>query len=272
MTINLTCPFCNFSKEVPDNAIPARAKRAICPQCHQEFDLQFMPEKQEIGTIQNGFQIENDDTQEESGKGPNRRGAPWEDRSSIGFWQGIYQTFKAILLSPQTLFKTLTFRDGIKEPLAFGLLFGSISSMLGLFWQVLTLPDELNLIGEYASQLGIGFIFVIMMVIVPILVTLGMLFYSAFLHLLLLIVRGGKNGYEATFRVVAYSQAIQLLVLVPFVGVLIGLIWQIIVQIIGLAKIHEVSYARIIIAFLIPVIFLTLLIITVLAAVMLFIF
>lgn len=272
MTINLTCPFCNFSKEVPEGSIPARAKRAICPQCHQEFDLQFMPEKQGVTTTQNGFHAAGDDTQQESRQGSYRRGAPWENRSSIGFWQGIYQTFKAIIFSPQTLFKTLTFRGGIKEPLAFGLLFGSVSSMLGLFWHVLTPPDDLNLIGEYVNQLGIGFIFVIMMVIVPVLVTLGMLFYSAFLHLLLLIVRGGKNGYEATFRVVAYSQAIQLLALVPFVGALIGLIWQIIVQIIGLAKIHEVSYARVIIAFLIPVIFLTLLIIAVLTAVMMLFF
>jgi hypothetical protein len=52
--------------------------------------------------------------------------------------------------------------------------------------------------------------------------------------------------------VVSYSQATQLLGLFPFIGGLIGFLWMIIVQIIGLKEIHETSYLKVIIAFLIP--------------------
>jgi len=65
-------------------------------------------------------------------------------------------------------------------------------------------------------------------------------------------VRGGKSGFEATFRVVAYSQATRVWSVIPFVGGPIGWVWRTIVQIIGLKQAHEVSYARIVVALLIP--------------------
>jgi hypothetical protein len=70
---------------------------------------------------------------------------------------------------------------------------------------------------------------------------------------MLLILRGGKNGFGSTFRVVSYSQAAQLCGLVPFVGGFVGGIWQLIVMIVGLKEIQETSYFRVIMAFLIPV-------------------
>jgi hypothetical protein len=65
-------------------------------------------------------------------------------------------------------------------------------------------------------------------------------------------VRGGKSGFEATFRVVAYSQATRVWSVIPFVGGPIGWVWRTIVQIIGLKEAHEVGYTRIVLAFLIP--------------------
>jgi hypothetical protein len=69
----------------------------------------------------------------------------------------------------------------------------------------------------------------------------------------LLVVRGGENGFEATFRVVSYSQATQIWGVIPFLGGFIGGLWIIIVQIIGLREIHETSYLRVILALLIPI-------------------
>lgn len=54
---------------------------------------------------------------------------------------------------------------------------------------------------------------------------------------------------------VSYSQAAQIWGLIPFIGGSIGWIWQLVVQIIGLREMHETSYSRVIIAFLIPVVF-----------------
>jgi len=52
---------------------------------------------------------------------------------------------------------------------------------------------------------------------------------------------------------VAYSQAAQALDLIPVVGSWIGGIWQLIIQVIGLREMHNISYLRVFIAFLLPV-------------------
>ena len=254
MIVTLTCPFCNFSKKVSKEKIPVNARKAICPRCRQQFE--FSIEGQGFGgaTKEGWAETGQEEKGAKSEKTFQRPGAPWENRSELGLWQGIYQTFKAVLVSPQAFFSTKNYQRGFREPLAFGLLIGSVGSMFGFFWQFLVASGGLlSLADSIFSQFAMGMIFLAILVIAPISVIAGMLFSSAIWHLLLLIVRGGKNGFEATFRVVAYSYSTQVLAVIPFVGGLIAVIWQIVVQIIGLREIHETSYLRVIIAFLIPV-------------------
>ena len=77
---------------------------------------------------------------------------------------------------------------------------------------------------------------------------------SLIVHLLLTVVGGARKGFEATFRAVCYSQATQFWALIPYVGGLIASLWLVVVQFIGIREIHEVSYTRVLIAFLIPVV------------------
>ena len=118
------------------------------------------------------------------------------------------------------------------------------------------------------SQFTMNLIFIGLMVISPLFVTMIIFSTSGILHLLLLIVGGGKNGFEATFRVVSYSQATQVLGMMPFIGGLIGGFWLLIVQIIGLREIHETSYLRVFVALLIPLALIFLLV----AGVLIFLF
>jgi hypothetical protein len=53
----------------------------------------------------------------------------------------------------------------------------------------------------------------------------------------------------------SYSQAAETWNLIPFAGSWIAGIWQFIVQVIGLRRMHEMSYFRIFFAFLIPLAF-----------------
>jgi hypothetical protein len=156
------------------------------------------------------------------------------------------------------------FTGGLKEPLAFGLLLGSLGGMVGLFWQFLVFSAGLSPLTEpFFDRFAVGLVFLIILGFIPAVVILAMFLYSGVLHLLLLAVGGGKRGYEATFRVVSYSQAAQAWGLIPFIGGWIGSLWQVIVQIIGLREIHGTSYLRVIIAFLIPLALLLILGITV---------
>ncbi len=244
MTLKITCPFCDFSKQMPEEKIPPGAKWANCPRCKHRFEFPF----QEPAF---GFQ----GTQTGKGADSRRGASPWERRSELGTWQGLYETFKGVLFSPGNLFSTMTHKGGIKEPLAFGLLLGSLGTMLGVFWQFLMIGDRListwpNLIGQFS----LGLIFLIVMILTPLYVIINMFVVSGILHLCLVITGAGRNGFEGTFRIVAYSQSIKLLSLVPFVGGFVGWFWHFIVQVIGLREMHETSSLRTIIAMLLPIV------------------
>lgn len=258
MTVELVCPFCHFSKKTSEKKIPVRAKWAICPRCHQKFEIS-VPFRGggDPFAEENPPNQDPDDTRQEPETVQQRSGAPWENRPDTGFTRGIYHTLKEALFAPTAFFRGLTFNRGIKDPLAFGLLIGAVGNMFGVFWPVMMLSGGLFPFGgAIFGQLTAGLIFLIMVVAVPIGVTLTMFIYSAILHLLLLIVRGGKNRFEATFRVVAYSQAAQVWDLIPIAGSWIGGIWQLIIQVIGLREMHGISYLRVFMAILLPVGFL----------------
>jgi len=245
MTVEITCPNCNFSKIIPKEKIPAGVRWANCPRCKNRFEFAaqypaFGSEREQKGT--------------EPEREIRRQTPPWENRSELGIWQGLYQTFKAVLFSPENLFKSMIVTGGIKEPLAYGLLFGSMGTMFGFFWQFLLIGGSLRSIDQgLTGQLPMGFIFLIIMLISPIFVILTIFFTSGIMHLMLLIV-GVKKEFEATFRVISYSQATQILGVIPFIGGMIGGFWLFIVQFIGLRAIHEISYLKMVMAFLIPVV------------------
>ena len=264
MKIELVCPYCHFSKKVPEEKIPDGARLAICPNCRRRFE--FSITKEGIGFSSKEYRVEEGcqareepwtREEEKSGKPseePLPSGVPWENRSEIGLWQAIYQTFRMVLFSPETLFSSMKNKTGIWEPLAFGLLFGSAGAMFGFFWQFLFLSgDIINFVQSFFGQFTVCFIFLIMLIIVPFIIIISMFIVSGILHLLLLIVGGGTNGFETTFKVVAYTQAAQIWGLIPVFGSFVGGIWQLIIQIIGLKEAHKTSYLRVIIALLIPV-------------------
>jgi hypothetical protein len=187
--------------------------------------------------------------------GPKEGGAPWEDRRVLTVWPSIFATLKAVLFSPETFFHSLEIRGGIREPFAFGLLMGSTSAMFSLFWKFLILSGGLMAVDlPLFGQRTAWFVFLILLVFVPVFVAVSMFIFASILHLMLLLVRGGSNGFEASFRVIAYSQGVQIWTMVPFLGGWVALIWQFIVQVIGLREIHRTSYLRVIAAFVIPVI------------------
>jgi hypothetical protein len=184
-----------------------------------------------------------------------RIASPWETRAEIGLAQGILQTTKEVTFSPRAFFRHTAAEGGVREPLAFGILFGSIGLMLGLFWQVLMSEGSLSSIQiRFLGDYGTGLVFLAAAVLCPLASTVMICLTSLIVHLLLIVVGGGKKGFEATFRAVCYSQATQFWALIPYVGGLLATLWLVVVQVIGIREIHEVSYTRVLIAFLIPVI------------------
>ena len=105
MTIELTCPYCSFSKQIPKEKIPAGAKWATCPRCRERFEI--FPSDTNVALVVAKTQREtrHQSPAEETEKESIREDACWENRSELGLLQAIYQTIKAVLFSPDDFFR-----------------------------------------------------------------------------------------------------------------------------------------------------------------------
>ncbi len=239
MNLELQCPHCGYTRSVPRERIPAGVRGATCPRCSRRFELAGAGAACDAA----GGPPEVDEKTQPA----------WERRPQLGLAPAIFGTFRTVLFSPARLFQDRSFRGGFREPLAFGLLAGAMGAMFGLFWQfVLVAGGMSERGGGLLAHLTVGRVFLLLLVVIPLAVTIGMLLYSAAVHVCLLVVGAGKSGFEGTFRVVAYSQAAQLWTLIPLAGGWIALGWQLTVQVIGLREVHASSYLRLVLAGLIP--------------------
>jgi hypothetical protein len=231
--VEITCTQCNYSKSIPLEKIPPGARWIKCPKCGNRFE--YLKKEKDV-------------------EAEKRHATPWERRLQLGLWKGIKQTIKSVLFSPKNMFSDMPVKGGWRDPFAFGLLVGSIGSMFAFFWEFfIATSGLLKPFGGFSISLSPPIIFLILILISPLLVSISIFISSLIIHLLLLLVRGGKNRFEATFRVVAYSQATRIWSIFPFIGSPIGWVWRSIIQIIGLKEAHETSYLRIIVAFSIPI-------------------
>ena len=173
---------------------------------------------------------------------------PWEDMEGLGFFQAFLTTLKEVLFSPTQFYRRMPTRAGFKNPLIFGLILGVLGGVLGLAWQqvfMLRLGQVPEIATTYFVGIAIGLPFIVLA-----LLYIG----SAIIHFCLIVVGGNRRGFEATFRVIAYSWSTQIFALIPFVGGLIIPIYALAIEIIGLREGHGIGTGRAALAVFLPII------------------
>ncbi len=229
-----SCPFC--AETIPSN-VPS------CPLCRSSFDETDPGEncpRCGAGMLA-GHSFCVHCQSEGEGTGP----SPWERRGEIGMVQAIVDTTKGVMLQPKTFFQSIHPTGDHGASLGYGVLVGSV---WGILSQLIGLGINLTLFASVAqgqeNMLGIGTnvgVTLLFALAMPLFVTIGMYIGSGLMHLGLLMCGGNRNGFEATFRTVCYSQSVQILAVVPIVGGAIAGLWMIIVEIIGLMSMHRTS-------------------------------
>ncbi len=192
------------------------------------------------------------------GPGAGMRGkTPWEDREQLGFFGGLFETLKQILFSPGEFFKRMPVTGGLTDPLLFGLIFGMTGALFSYFWQIALhgvmrnfMTSEMLAVSE--SSLFQGASLALLALCAPFLVILWLFMLAGMLHLFLLMVQGAKQGFEATFRVVAYSEAPYLFLVLPFCGGLLAWVWSLVLILTGLQHAHETTGGKAAFAVFLP--------------------
>jgi len=181
----------------------------------------------------------------------------WEDPATRWTVRGLLSSLKDSLFAPTKFFHSMNVTGGITDPMLYALITGMVSWMIYYFWQIV-LHDPLGSYmplkssSDFAVIQGTGIVTVAL--VMPFLLIASIFIWSGALHLLLMMVRGAKNGFEATFRVVSYSLGAYVFLMVPFGGAIISAPWTIVLAIIGLKEAHGTTGGKASFAVLFPLI------------------
>jgi hypothetical protein len=186
-----------------------------------------------------------------------RSGLPWEHRHERGFANAFIETLAMVLTKPDQAFRTMKTEGGLAEPLVYALIGGCVGGIVSLL-----LSLGLQSMGLFAGQrdtfaalAGIGVGSIALIVLVPVFIVIGLFIGAAIVHLCLMIVGGANKSFETTFRVLAFSQgSTGPLQIIPVCGGLISAVWALVVNCIGLARAHETTTGRAVLAVLLPLI------------------
>ena len=184
-----------------------------------------------------------------------RSGLPWDQRQERGFWNAFVETLMMVLTKPDLAFRAMKVEGGLAEPLIYALIGAGLGGIVSLLFSL-----GLQSLGLFTGQrnafvvmAGMGIGSILFIVLVPVFIVIGLFIGSAIIHLCLMIVGGANKSFEATFRVVAFSQgSTGPLQIIPICGGLIAGVWALVITCIGLARVHETSTGRAVLAVLLP--------------------
>ena len=189
-------------------------------------------------------------------------GTPWERRDQIGFAAAFIETTQQVLTAPAAFFRSMPVTGGIGAPLLYAVIAGYIGhvasalysfilqSTLGSSWQFGRGSD----LERYLPMLSSGMGLIFQILFGPLLLAIVLFIAAGIVHVCLMLLGGATNGFEATFRVVAYAEGTSVVRIVPVCGDLIYIFYCLVVSIIGLSEAHRISGLKATAAVLLPVV------------------
>jgi hypothetical protein len=191
------------------------------------------------------------------------QGTPWERREQLGLVPALVETTGQVLLHPADFFRRMPIAGGLGAPVVYALIVG----YLGIFVQALY-QAVLNIglgsalrgfgarspLGSLGPALQGGAGLLLQMVLGPVFVLVGLFVGAGIYHLILMVIGQAKEGFEATLRVVAYGHAASVLMVLPFCGGLVAVVWWVVIGIVGLSEAHRIGRGSAAVAVLAPIV------------------
>jgi hypothetical protein len=174
------------------------------------------------------------------------------------------ETTKRVLGAPSEFFESMPTSGGIGSPLLYAVIMGWLGVVAAGFYSALfqsIVGSGVGAIGgenpELAAALGFAQSwggFFVQVMFAPIGIVIGLFLAAGVFHVMLLILGGAREDFEASFRVVSYAQAPAVLMIVPFCGSLIAWVWSLVLYIVGLAAAHRIGGGKAAAAVLLPLV------------------
>lgn len=184
---------------------------------------------------------------------------PWE-QPGYPFLEAVYETAKLVLTAPGQAFARMSLTGDIGRPLLYAVIFGWIGVLANQAYSIAlrgAMLGWLSSLPGYNPRLMFGLpvtFSVVVMVIAPVLILIGIFIWAAIVHLFLMIVGGANTGFSSTLRVMCYATTVQVFQVVPLCGGMIGGVWALVLEIIGLAVVHRTTQGKAALAVLLPIV------------------
>lgn len=183
----------------------------------------------------------------------------WEYRDQIGGWKAFTQTWRHSLFSPLRFFRRVPIIADYQSPLLYGLYWTLIGFAGGIFWRFLFagypvaisfLMREDTTVSLHASERIYTEIFLVL--ILPLLGLVVLLAVCLLYHVFVVLMTSRHARFQSTVRVICYSAGTSIFFFIPYVGVLVGGIWQLVLVTIGLREMHRTAFPTALAIALIP--------------------
>ncbi len=185
---------------------------------------------------------------------------PFEQLDRYGFFRGLYMTIKLVLTSPRLFFSVMPVGGGLAKPLTFAILVTMIQALAQLIWGAAGLTpgfeisDQNVVIAAFDITNG-----VFELLLAPAVVAITLFVVTAFYHMFLILMKADRQGFEGSFRAVAYGYTPIVTGFFPMPNIEIMAIWMffyatgiLILTAIGLKYIHGTTYTKTIPVVLMP--------------------
>ena len=231
-----------------------------CPYCGAPFDeasemTQIMPAREPDDSGQ---------SQPPPSEQPPLYYVPWEDKKTLGFLGALFETWKESCFNPGKFFEKMPVKGGIGNPLIYALIMGFIgmifqvtySQMFSQFFDITKWMPSMSRSFDYdfveLNRKIQSYSNVFSLFIFPFVATAGFFIWSGIIHLLMTMFGWKKHDYESSFRIVAYSEGPAFFRVIPLFGDIVAPIWQIVLTVIGISKVHKVSVGKAILVVILP--------------------
>jgi hypothetical protein len=189
---------------------------------------------------------------------------PWEERATLGLFQGYWQTTKAVLLNPTQSFNRLASATGRWwDPLSYAIFsaFFGVSgiavfylSVFGTVGIATLLQDQWKMRVPEGVFVGVIVVAAILffLILIPVNAIIRAFVWGGVEHLMLKLVGVSTRGFEATLRGACYATAPMLIGIVPICGVQVYPVWEIVCRILAYRGVHRTTTGKAAAAVLLP--------------------
>ena len=173
---------------------------------------------------------------------------PWDQRQAVGLWRAYFRSAWKALTRPREFYSAMPVRGGFGSPVGFAVLTSVLTGAVMLLFQLfgvalMTTTGGISLFALFP---------VAMSVLIPLYGLVALFIFSGLRHLCLMMLGGNRFGFEATLRVEGFAFATQLVGLVPCVGPLAAVVWNVVLVSIGLSVAHKTTMGKAVAATLLP--------------------